>query len=99
MILHIFGTVFCDFYTFSALTRGISNTSMIIRTKHTGDSFVEPPVSFLCTWYLVTWSLHQRALRIIYLVPAEDEDLAVMDNLCTLYIVPLYIFEALLANR
>ena len=32
-------------------------------------------------------------------VAAEDVDLTVMDNLCTLYIVPLYIFEALLANR
>ena len=31
---------------------------MIIWTQHTGDSFIEPPDLFLCTWYLVPWSLY-----------------------------------------
>ena len=38
---------------------------------------------------------HFLTLKGIYLPPAEDEDLTVMNNLCTLYIVPLYIFDAL----
>ncbi len=38
-------------------------------------------------------------LESIGFVSAEDVYLAVMNNLCTLYIVPLYFFYALLANR
>ena len=49
----------------------------------------------LCTWYLVPWSLYQSALRIVNLLPAEDEDLAVNNHLRTLYIVPLYILYSL----
>ena len=33
------------------------------------------------TWYLVLWSLYQRALRIVHLVSAEDEDLTVSKDL------------------
>ena len=40
----MFYGIVCDFYTFLALARYLSHTSMIIWTKHTGDSMNEPPV-------------------------------------------------------
>ena len=49
-----------------------------LQSQHTGDSFIEPPDLFLCPWYLVTWSLYERALRIVSLLSAEDEDLTII---------------------
>ena len=46
-----------------------------INTVH--GRLIEPPDLFLCTWYLVPWSLYQSALRIVHLVSAEDEDLSI----------------------
>ena len=68
--------VYLIFYVF--LSKILSIFTIII--KHTGDSFIEPPALFLCTWYLVTWSLYQRTLRIVDLLPAEDKDLAIEED-------------------
>lgn len=65
---------------FQSAIRFFSNCPLeasIKYTQHTGDSFVEPPDLFLCPWYLVTWSLYQCTLRIVSLLPAEDEDLSI----------------------
>ena len=51
-----------------------------LQSQHTGDSIIEPPVSFLCTWYLVLWSLYQRALRIVNILSSEEVDLAVTEK-------------------
>ena len=64
--------VYLIFYAF------LSKILSIFTINTTHGRLAEPPALFLCTWYLVTWSLYQRALRIINLVSAEDEDLAVM---------------------
>ena len=56
---------------------------------------IEPPVYILGTSYLVTWSLYRRPLRIVNLLPAEDEDLTVAEELGTLYFVTWYLVHAL----
>lgn len=59
---------------------------MIIWTQHTGDSFVEPPVLFLCTLYIVPCTLFDfLASEGVDLVPAEDEDLAVTEEFGRLF--------------
>ena len=71
--------VYLIFYVF------LSKILSIFTINTTHGRLTEPPDLFLCTWYLVTWSLYQRALRIVNLLPAEDEDLAVMEDLGHLF--------------
>ena len=66
--------VYLIFYVF------LSKILSIFTINTTHGRLTEPPALFLCTLYLVTWSLYQRTLRIINLVTAEDEDSAVTEK-------------------
>ena len=67
--------VYLIFYIFLSKILSI----FAINIKHTGDSLIEPPALFLCTWYLVPWSL-SLSCEGVNLVSAEDEDLAVTES-------------------
>ena len=82
VILHIFGTIFCDFYTFSALTRCFSSTFMIIWTKQSGDS-LHWAAREICTWYLVPWSRYLTSCpaRVYTISVRSAQGLLIYDHL------------------
>ena len=48
-----------------------------VKTSKRATHYLEPPDLFLCTWYLVTWSLSLSCEGVGF-VAAEDEDLTVI---------------------